>query len=52
MYGYAVSTHLGSGAVSSRAHAEFPCAMNRASWLVTRIGMTDQKPESRRYLTS
>lgn len=53
MYGYSVSTkHLASTG-TSRVHAGFPCAMNRASWLVTAvIGITDQKPEPRRHLTS
>jgi len=48
MYGYQVSTNHLAGAGSSRVHAGFPCVMHRASWLVTRIGMTDQKPQPRR----
>ena len=53
MYGYPVSMKHLAGAGTSREHAGFPCAMNRASWLVTTvIGITDQKPEPRRHLTS
>lgn len=52
MYGYPVSMKHLAGAGTSREHAGFPCATNQASWLVTRIGMTDQKPEPRRHLTS
>jgi hypothetical protein len=51
LYGYPVNSQHLAGAGNSRVHA-FPCAMNRASWLVTRIGMSDQKPEPRRHLTS
>ena len=53
MFGYSVSMEHLAGAGTSRVHAGFPCAMNRASWLVTTvIGITDQKPEPRRHLTS
>ena len=53
MYGYPVSKNHLADARSARAHAAFPCVMNRASWLVSRIGTTDQKPEPRRLtLTS
>jgi hypothetical protein len=53
MYGYPVSTNHPADARSARAHAAFPCVIDRASWLVTRIGMTNQKPEPRRLtLTS
>jgi hypothetical protein len=52
MYGYQVNMKHQAGAGTSRVHA-FPCAMNRASWLATTvIGITDQKPEPRRHLTS
>jgi len=52
MYGYPVSmTHL-ADARSARAHAAFPCVNGSASWLVTRMGMTDQKPQPRRTLIS
>jgi len=47
MHGYPVSMNHPADARSARAHAAFPC-VNRASWLVTRIGMTDQKPKPRR----
>jgi hypothetical protein len=50
----AISQHQ-AGAEMSRVHATFPCAMNRASWLVpSYIGITtDAKPRPRRHaLTS
>jgi hypothetical protein len=52
MYGYLVTMNHLAGAGTSRDHAGFPCVEHRASWLVTSIAMTDQKPEPRRRLTS